>query len=109
MSTRAVHPLIESRRPDIAALCQEHGVRRLAAFGSVLREDFDPESSDVDFVIEFGSAREGAVARQYFDFKAALERLLDRPVDLVELQAMPDTRLKRSIERTQVPVYAEAA
>jgi hypothetical protein len=32
-----------------------------------------------------------------------------RPVDLVELEAMPDTRLKRIIEHTKVPIYAGAA
>jgi predicted nucleotidyltransferase len=46
--------------------------------------------------------------RQYFDFKAALEQLFGRRVDLVELDAMRDSRLKRIIERSQVEVYAEA-
>jgi predicted nucleotidyltransferase len=49
------------------------------------------------------------LARQYFDFKTALEHLLSRPVDLVELEAMPNTRLKRIIEHTKVPIYAAAA
>ena len=94
---------------SIAALCRQYGVRRLAVFGSVLRRDFDPDTSDVDVAVEFGPPRGDSVARQYFDFKADLEQLLRRPVDLVELRAMPNTRLKRIIERTQVPVYAEAA
>jgi len=38
-----------------------------------------------------------------------LELLLERPVDLVELDAMEDGRLKRIIERTKVPIYAAAA
>jgi predicted nucleotidyltransferase len=42
---------------------------------------------------------------QYLDFKAGLERVLDRPVDMVELAAMQESRLKRMIERTQVGVY----
>jgi predicted nucleotidyltransferase len=49
------------------------------------------------------------LARQYFDFKTALEHLLSRPVDLVELEAMPDTRLKRIIEHTKVSIYVAAA
>jgi hypothetical protein len=39
----------------------------------------------------------------------AVERLVGRPVDLVETKAMADSRLKRVIERTQVPVYEQAA
>jgi hypothetical protein len=49
------------------------------------------------------------IFNQYFEFKAAVERLVGRPVDLVEMKAMADSRLKRVIERTQVPVYEQAA
>jgi len=59
--------------------------------------------------VKFGPPTSNSLARQYFDFKQALERLLLRPVDLVELEAMPDTRLKRIIEQTKVPIYAAAA
>lgn len=36
----------------LAAFCQEHGIRRLAIFGSARREDFGPDS-DVDVLVEF--------------------------------------------------------
>jgi hypothetical protein len=36
----------------ISAFCREHKIRRLALFGSALREDFRPES-DVDILVEF--------------------------------------------------------
>lgn len=103
------HPLIAAHRAEIAALCRRFGVRQLALFGSILRPDFDPQRSDVDIVVEFSHREDASPARQYFDFKAALEELLGRPVDLVELSAMPNTRLRRAIERTQQPLYAEAA
>jgi predicted nucleotidyltransferase len=104
-----MHPLIEQHREQIAALCKRYGVRRLDVFGSILREDFDPAGSDVDVVAEFASqAAEGGL-RRYVDFKATMEALLKRSVDVIELDAMEDTRLKRIIERTRVPVYAAAA
>jgi predicted nucleotidyltransferase len=102
-------PLIAQHQKEIAALCRRYGVRRLAVFGSIVRADFDEQSSDIDLVVEFRSDADASPAHQYFDFKAALEQLLGRHVDLVELEAMPDSRLKRIIERTQVAVYAEAA
>jgi predicted nucleotidyltransferase len=83
-------------------------VRRLAVFGSILREDFNATSSDIDLVVDFRSDAGASAAHQYFDFKAALEQLFGRRVDLVELDAMRDSRLKRIIERSQVEVYAEA-
>jgi uncharacterized protein len=104
-----VPALIELRRGEIAQLCKRYGVRELALFGSILRSDFDLTSSDVDAAVKFGPPAEDSLARQYFDFKTALERLLMRPVDLVEMEAMPDTRLKRIIEHTKVPIYAAAA
>jgi predicted nucleotidyltransferase len=104
-----VPPMIERRRDDIAELCKRYGVCELALFGSILRSDFDPASSDVDAAVKFGPPAKHSLARQYFGFKAALEHLLSRTVDLVELEAMPDTRLKRIIERTKVPIYAAAA
>jgi len=88
---------------------ERYAVRRLAFFGSALREDFDPATSDLDVTVEFGKPRGRSAERQYFDFKTALEELFGRPVDLVELAAMPDSRLKRYIERSQVPVYGKAA
>ena len=39
-------------RERLAAFCQEHGIRRLAIFGSALRDDFRPDS-DVDLLVEF--------------------------------------------------------
>jgi len=100
---------LDAHREAIALLCERFGIRRLTAFGSVLRSDFDPTRSDVDLAVEFEPQAERSPARQYFDFKRALEELLGRPVDLVELSAMPESRLKRIIERTQVPVYGQAA
>jgi predicted nucleotidyltransferase len=101
-------PLLPHLR-ELRALCRRYDVKRLSAFGSVTRDDFDPASSDVDFSVEFRRTRSLGPADQYFRFKAALERLLGREVDLVELPAMADSRLKRSIVRTQLPVYGEVA
>ena len=39
-------------KTTLAAFCQEHGIKRLAIFGSALREDFGPES-DIDVLVEF--------------------------------------------------------
>ena len=50
-----VHPLIEDNREAIARLCRLHGVHRLEAFGSILRDDFDAGHSDVDVLIEFNA------------------------------------------------------
>jgi predicted nucleotidyltransferase len=47
---------LDSGRQQIAAFCRRHGIRRLAVFGSVLREDFGPDS-DIDVLVEFEAGR----------------------------------------------------
>ena len=39
-------------KEEIAQFCQRHHIRKLSLFGSVLRDDFTPES-DIDFLVEF--------------------------------------------------------
>ncbi len=45
-------PPIDIDKREIAAFCQRHHIRKLALFGSVLREDFRPDS-DIDVLVEF--------------------------------------------------------
>lgn len=104
-----MHPLIDRHRDKITALCRRYGVRRLDVFGSIMRDDFDAAQSDVDVVVEFDPQTPGSGLRRYFDLKAQLENLLKHPVDIIELDAMEDTRLKRIIQRTKVPLYAAPA
>ena len=103
-----MHPLIDQHHAEIAALCRRYGVRQLAVFGSVVRDDFDPARSDVDVAAEFEPVALGGNFDRYLGFKTALEQLLARPVDVVELSAMRNTRLRRHIEASKVPVYAAA-
>ena len=67
-------------REQLAAFCQQHCIRRLAFFGSVLREDFGPES-DVDVLVEFeDGARVGLIALAAMELE--LGALLGRKADL---------------------------
>ncbi len=84
-------PEIAAHREELRQLCRRFGVRRLDVFGSAARDgDFDPATSDVDFLVEFAAA-EDDLAR-FFDFKQALEALLARRVDLVHRKAIEGSR-----------------
>jgi predicted nucleotidyltransferase len=74
-------------RDAIADLCRQYGVRRLSVFGSALTDRFDAERSDVDFLVEFPDEVPHRFDA-YFDLKQALEALVGRPVDLVEVGAL---------------------
>jgi len=102
-----MHPLIENNRGAIARLCRVHGVRRLEAFGSILRDDFDAGRSDVDVFVEF-EAQAADSFSNFLDLKESLEALFQRSVDLVELRAIRNRRLRRYIEQSKSPIYAAA-
>jgi uncharacterized protein len=97
---------INLQREELRALCKRFHVRRLDLFGSAARGDFDPEHSDVDFLVEFDRTHPKAMSFDtYFDLKEALEALLGRAVDLVEAGAVRNPYLKASIERSRQPVF----
>ena len=72
-------PKIALDRQRIADFCRRHHVRRLALFGSVLRDDFGPHS-DVDVLVEFSPGHTPGFA--LVDLEDELSALAGRKVDL---------------------------
>ena len=71
---------IEVDEESLAGFCRRSGIRRLALFGSVLRDDFGPDS-DIDVLVEF--APEANVGLfEFVDLQQELGELLGREVDL---------------------------
>ena len=64
---------------QITVFCQRHHIRKLALFGSVLRDDFRPDS-DVDVLVEFEPGHVPGLA--FIGMQDELSTLLGRPVDL---------------------------
>lgn len=64
---------------EIGQFCRRHRIRKLALFGSVLREDFR-EDSDIDVLVEFEP--DVSVGLQFFAIERELSELLGRKVDL---------------------------
>jgi predicted nucleotidyltransferase len=71
---------------ELARLGAEAGVRELAVFGSVLREDFHADS-DVDLLVEFEAGRRVSLF-DLLELQQRLEDLIGRPVDLVPRQGL---------------------
>lgn len=70
---------VEIPKEELAEFCRRHGIRRLAFFGSVLREDFH-EESDIDVLVEFEPGV--SVGLSFFAMERELSELLGRKVDL---------------------------
>jgi len=97
---------IEMPRDRIADFCRRWKITEFALFGSVLRDDFDPES-DVDVLVTFAEDARWSL----FDLvgmQEELERLLGRSVDLVERRAIEKSEnyiRRRHILSSAEPVY----
>lgn len=64
---------------QIEAFCKKHQIRKLALFGSILREDFKPDS-DIDVLVEFEP--EAKIGYEFIDIQDQLTELFGREVDL---------------------------
>ena len=73
------HRKVQLPQHKIADFCRRHHIRRLAVFGSALREDFRPDS-DVDVLVEFDPEHTPGLA--FFGMEHELSELLGRKVDL---------------------------
>jgi predicted nucleotidyltransferase len=64
----------------LAEFCQRHGIRKLSLFGSVLRDDFRPDS-DIDVLVEFEPGRRIGFL-ELAGLEDKLSALFGRPLDL---------------------------
>jgi predicted nucleotidyltransferase len=91
-------------KKGIKEFCKKHHIRKLSLFGSILREDFNPES-DVDILIEFDPARIPGLIR-LAGMEIELTKILGHKVDLRTAQDLSHYFRDEVIESAEVQ-YAE--
>ncbi len=92
---------IEIPHDRIADFCQRNHIRKLSLFGSVVRDDFKPDS-DIDVLVEFEP--EYTPGLRFFSMQTELSQILGRPVDLNTLHWL-SPRFLDEVQREQIPVY----
>lgn len=103
-----VRAKIDISREEIAAFCQRNGIKRLALFGSVLRDDFTPES-DVDVMVEFEPGKTPGL--QFITMQDELSEIYGRDVDLHTFRGVesnPNWLLRNEILNSAEAVYEQA-
>lgn len=98
---RKIH--LEIPKEKISTFCDKWKVVEFAFFGSVLREDFD-KNSDIDVLVTFDINNQISL----FDLaqmQIELQELFDRPVDIIEKEALRNPFRKRQILETAQVVY----
>jgi predicted nucleotidyltransferase len=96
--------LIETYKDQIRKLCQNHVVKSLYSFGSVITTAFTKES-DVDLVVDFETNDPIEYTDNYFDLKFELERILNRSIDLLENKAIKNPFLRENIDKSKILIY----
>jgi len=96
--------LIDKNIEGIKRLCEKHNVKEFYVFGSVLTDKFN-ELSDIDLLVQFGQVDVLRYFDNYMDFKEELEKLLKRPIDLVENQAIRNPIFRRIVDREKQLIY----
>jgi uncharacterized protein len=89
---------------QVVEFCKRWQVNELALFGSVLRDDFRPDS-DVDVLVSFNPSAPWSL----FDLvtmQDELQKIFERPVDLVEREGLRNPFRKRSILSSREVIYA---
>jgi len=95
---------IDNYRSQIVELCDNHNVKELYLFGSVLTDRFD-DSSDIDMLIQFDKVELLKYFDNYMDLKEKLEELFERKVDLVENQAVKNPIFRKVLDREKRLLY----
>jgi predicted nucleotidyltransferase len=103
----SVHAVVESRRSELARLCERFGVESLTLFGSAVTDEFDEQTSDLDFLVAFRTdVKQGGLADSYFGLLAALEELFERPIDLVTDGSVKNPYVLQAIQAHNECLYA---
>lgn len=92
-------------RDDLAEFCRRYQIRKLAFFGSVLRDDFGPES-DVDVLVEFApGARVGLISLAGMEIE--LGRLLGHRVEMHTIKGL-NPRFRDAVVNAAEVQYEQA-
>ena len=91
-------------RKKIAEFCKRWSITEFSLFGSVLREDFRPDS-DVDVLVSIDPGAHIGLF-ELAQMQIELEKMFKRPVDLVEKEGIRNPYRRREILKTAQVIYA---
>ena len=97
---------ILEKMDKIRQVCYEANVAKIGLFGSAMRSDFDPEDSDLDFVVEFHAPDAPGIADRYLTLAESLEKIFGRRVDLVTARSIRNPVFSANVSATLCPLYA---
>ncbi len=86
-------------------ICREHGIKTLYAFGSLVTDQFNPETSDIDLLVEMEDMEPMERGEKLLSLWDKLEAFFHRKVDLLTQKATTNPFLLESINVTKLLLY----
>jgi predicted nucleotidyltransferase len=103
-----MHSIVQNNIEALRELAIKHRVERLDLFGSAARQDFDPETSDLDFLVTFEPMPPIEHANSFFGLLEDLEHLFARRIDLLESEPIENPYIRESIALSRKVLYEAA-
>lgn len=105
----AMHPTVEKHLDEIRAAAERYGVEKLEIFGSAMTPEFDPERSDVDFIVHYPPDYDyGYFGKRLFDLEEEISDILGRPAQLVMTSALKKEYFRRNAGATRTIIYVQS-
>lgn len=86
-------------------LCERHGVAHLELFGSATSEEFNPKTSDFDFLVELDPHIAGSRAKRWTGLADELGALLGRHVDLMSPKYIKNPYFLQAVNRSRTLIF----
>lgn len=96
--------LISDNKQAIANLCREFQIKKLDVFGSASTGAFDPDTSDLDFIVDLGEYDDD-VGMRYLRFCLALEDHFGHSVEVITEPSIKNPYFREAVEEQRQNIY----
>lgn len=102
-----IKEFIKNRENEFGALCKQHSVKTMFAFGSSVTGNFDFNKSDIDLIVEIDESDPIKKGEKILSIWDKLELFFKRKVDLLTNLSIKNRILRESIDSTKVLIYEQ--
>ncbi|RUA27301.1 MAG: DNA polymerase subunit beta [Bacteroidetes bacterium] len=99
---------IEDKLDKLNTLCNKYKVQKIFVFGSITNGNFNPQTSDIDLIVEVEDLPPSEKGELLMKLWSELEKLFERKVDLLTNLNIKNPYLKRNIENSKYLLYDRA-
>jgi len=99
----------ENKIDELIILCDKYKVNRIFVFGSIVKGNFNPQTSDIDLIVELDNVSPIEKGELLMKLWSELENLFARKVDLLTNLNIKNPYLRNEIENSKFLIYDRAS